>query len=89
MLNSPKSHPQCPLRPRISRPGPIFIQHKHKTQTQNTKQYAQVVTSTTHKTLRGPRSGVIFYRRDLAELNLETRINNAVFPGCQVCGFGV
>ena len=43
-----------------------------------------MVTSTTHKTLRGPRSGIIFFRRDLVELNLETRINNAVFPGCQV-----
>jgi glycine hydroxymethyltransferase len=48
-------------------------------------QYAHVVTSTTHKTLRGPRSGIIFYRKDKPkDLDLETLINNAVFPGSQV-----
>jgi len=40
--------------------------------------FCDVVTSTTHKTLRGPRSGIIFMRKDL-----ETRINEAVFPGLQ------
>jgi len=40
--------------------------------------YADVVTSTTHKTLRGPRSGLIFGR-----VELMTRINNAVFPALQ------
>ncbi len=40
------------------------------------------MTSTTHKTLRGPRSGIIFFRKD-KELNLEARINAAVFPGLQ------
>jgi glycine hydroxymethyltransferase len=47
------------------------------------------VTSTTHKSLRGPRQGLIFFRRgkgpqgkELKE-NWEERINMAVFPGCQ------
>jgi glycine hydroxymethyltransferase len=43
-------------------------------------EYCHIVTSTTHKTLRGPRSGIIFFRKD-KELNLEARINAAVFPG--------
>lgn len=41
-------------------------------------QYADVVTSTTHKTLRGPRSGMIF-----ARVSYMDRINNAVFPMLQ------
>ena len=40
--------------------------------------YAHVVTSTTHKTLRGPRSAFILCRTDLAE-----KIGKAVFPGTQ------
>jgi len=43
--------------------------------------YADVVTTTTHKSLRGPRAGMIFYRKD--ERNFETKIANAVFPGLQ------
>lgn len=43
--------------------------------------YCDVVTSTTHKTLRGPRSGVIFFRKDAR--GFEKKINNAVFPGLQ------
>jgi glycine hydroxymethyltransferase len=41
-------------------------------------EYADVVTSTTHKTLRGPRSGMIFARREYME-----SINAAVFPSLQ------
>ena len=40
--------------------------------------YADIVTTTTHKTLRGPRGGMIFCRPDL-----EKSINMAVFPGIQ------
>lgn len=54
--------------------------------------YADVVTTTTHKTLRGPRSGIIFFRRGVKGVDktgkeimytLERDINNAVFPGLQ------
>ena len=33
----------------------------------NPFEYCDVVTTTTHKTLRGPRSGMIFYKRELGE----------------------
>jgi len=42
--------------------------------------YADVVTSTTHKTLRGPRSGIILAR---ANQEIEKKLNSAVFPGSQ------
>lgn len=42
--------------------------------------FADVVTSTTHKTLRGPRGGVILARANAA---LEKKFNSAVFPGSQ------
>ncbi len=51
-----------------------------------------MVTTTTHKTLRGPRSGVIFYRRGVKGqdksgkdimYDYERKINGAVFPGLQ------
>jgi glycine hydroxymethyltransferase len=43
-----------------------------------------VVTTTTHKTLRGPRAGLIFFRKDVPEAkDLEKRVNDAVFPACQ------
>lgn len=45
-------------------------------------EYCDVVTTTTHKTLRGPRAGLIFFRKD-KEADMEQRINSAVFPACQ------
>ncbi|MDO4427091.1 MAG: serine hydroxymethyltransferase [Moraxella sp.] len=41
---------------------------------------ADVVTTTTHKTLRGPRSGLILAR---ANPEIEKKLNSAVFPGTQ------
>jgi glycine hydroxymethyltransferase len=41
--------------------------------------YADIVTSTTHKTLRGPRGGIILTNDEA----LAKKINSSVFPGCQ------
>lgn len=53
-------------------------------------EYADVVTTTVHKTLRGPRSALIFSRRDKTqtsakgnEIGFDTLIDKAVFPGLQ------
>jgi glycine hydroxymethyltransferase len=44
-------------------------------------EWADVVTTTTHKSLRGPRAGLIFFRKD--ERGFEPLINQAVFPALQ------
>ena len=45
---------------------------------QNPVLYADIVTTTTHKTLRGPRGGLIMGKEEYAK-----KINSAVFPGIQ------
>jgi glycine hydroxymethyltransferase len=54
--------------------------------------YADIVTTTTHKSLRGPRGALIFYRKGVRNYDkkgnpnyydLEDKINFAVFPGLQ------
>jgi len=61
-------------------------------QLQNPFDFCDVVTTTTHKTLRGPRSGIIFFRKGKRskggklteeEYALEEPINSAVFPALQ------
>ena len=42
--------------------------------------YAEVVTTTTHKTLRGPRGGLILANKEAAE---KYNFNKAIFPGIQ------
>lgn len=55
-------------------------------------EFCDIVTTTTHKTLRGPRAGVIFFRKGVRSVkangdkvlyDLESKINEAVFPGLQ------
>lgn len=46
---------------------------------ENPMEYADVVTSTTHKTLRGPRGGIILTNDEV----LAKKINSAIFPGIQ------
>jgi len=50
--------------------------------------YADLVTTTTHKSLRGPRAGIIFYRKSKIvrrgkEYDLDQLVNSAVFPCLQ------
>ena len=60
----------------------------------NPLQYAHIVTSTTHKTLRGPRGGIILMGKDFESpfgkrnkkgelLMMSSVLNSAVFPGIQ------
>jgi glycine hydroxymethyltransferase len=44
----------------------------------NPFEYCDIVTTTTHKTLRGPRAGIIFCKKEY-----EQKINQSVFPGLQ------
>jgi glycine hydroxymethyltransferase len=44
-------------------------------------EFCDVVTTTTHKSLRGPRAGMIFFRKDAR--GFEQKINQAVFPALQ------
>ncbi|GET90162.1 serine hydroxymethyltransferase [Leishmania tarentolae] len=50
-------------------------------------EYADVVTTTTHKTLRGPRAGMIFFKKTIKQgkesVCVEEAVNNAVFPALQ------
>jgi glycine hydroxymethyltransferase len=46
---------------------------------ENPLKHADIVTTTTHKTLRGPRGGMILTNRE----DLAKKINSAVFPGLQ------
>lgn len=55
-------------------------------------EHSDIVTTTTHKSLRGPRAAVIFYRKGVRSTNakgdkvmydFESKINQAVFPGLQ------
>jgi glycine hydroxymethyltransferase len=56
-------------------------------------EYADVVTTTTHKSLRGPRGAMIFYRKGVRKVDaktgkeimydIEDKINFSVFPGLQ------
>ena len=50
---------------------------------QNPFDFADIVTTTTHKTLRGPRSGMIFINKKTDNGALVTKVNEAVFPGLQ------
>lgn len=45
----------------------------------NPMEYADIVTSTTHKTLRGPRGGIILTNRE----DIAKKVNSYVFPGIQ------
>ncbi|KAH8037248.1 hypothetical protein HPB51_009691 [Rhipicephalus microplus] len=58
----------------------------------NPFEYCDIVTTTTHKTLRGPRAGLIFFRKGVQSVtktgtkimyDLEEKIKQAVFPGLQ------
>merc|ERR1719213_1128594 len=45
--------------------------------------HCDVVTTTTHKSLRGPRAGMIFFKYSEKTPDIKERIDMAVFPGLQ------
>merc|ERR1712084_143432 len=45
--------------------------------------YCDIVTTTTHKSLRGPRAGMIFFKYSAKFPDIKERIDMAVFPGLQ------
>lgn len=47
-------------------------------------EYCDIVTTTTHKTLRGPRSGMIFFRRGMAKALTHDVFGNIMFFTMQV-----
>ncbi|KAE8658076.1 Serine hydroxymethyltransferase 2 [Hibiscus syriacus] len=47
-------------------------------------EYCDIMTTSTHKSLRGPRGGMIFFKKEpVLGVDLESSVNNAVFPGLQ------
>ena len=80
------------MRERESDRAPLILSFKPFQLHPSPFEYSDVVTTTTHKTLRGPRAGLIFYRKGVKGVNkqgkeikydYETKINQAVFPGLQ------
>lgn len=50
----------------------------------NPFEHSDIVTTTTHKSLRGPRGGMIFFKKNCREgVDVESAVNNAVFPALQ------
>ncbi|MGB2820019.1 MAG: serine hydroxymethyltransferase [Phycisphaerae bacterium] len=64
----------CPLLADIAHIAGLVVAHVHPSPVP----YSTFVTTTNHKTLRGPRGGIILCRKEWAE-----RIDAAVFPGLQ------
>lgn len=52
-------------------------------QANNPFEYSDIVTSTTHKTLRGPRAGIIIAKKEGKFGNLDEKVKTAVFPMLQ------
>ncbi|BBG93406.1 serine hydroxymethyltransferase 4 [Prunus dulcis] len=71
----------------------VSLVQGHSYEAANPFEYCDIVTTTTHKSLRGPRAGMIFYRKgpkppkkgqpEDAVYDFEDKINFAVFPSLQ------